>query len=128
LLNAIKSYGYATVSLDGQTPSYLRRHYLGRAKISLGMKLSKNTMFMSKQRAHYHLINRIPHVFERTPDEGDLHEFMNFSESGTDFVEACRYFLNNLGKVALGKFDEFLVTKKFTYFHVFQNLKEFLRE
>jgi hypothetical protein len=83
---------------------------------------------MSKQRAHYHLINRIPHVFERTPDEGDLHEFMNFSESGTDFVEACRYFLNNLGKVALGKFDEFLVTKKFTYFHVFQNLKEFLRE
>jgi hypothetical protein len=128
LLGALTAHGCRIASLNSHTPDYLRRHFFGRAKISLGIKLSERTQFMSKQRAHYHLINRIPHIFERTPDKNDLQEFVNFADPDADFVDTCRHFLNNFSQGRLGNFDEFAQSDKLNYLDIFENLKNFLCE
>jgi hypothetical protein len=128
LLDALERHGHVTLCLDVATPAYLRRHFFERSKISLGMKLSESAQFMSKQRAHYHLNNRIPHIFEHTPDDSDLHEFVNFAEPGADFVETCRRCLADFESASLGKFDVYRASEKFNYTRIFQDLSNFLHQ
>lgn len=126
VLHTLEEEGFQVFQQSPQYPEYLRRHFLARSKLAVGLRLAENTQFTSKQRAHYYLINRIPHVFETTPDETDLHKFIKFAKPGDEFVEKCFDILNDESVFPHQVFDEFRKSPKFNSTNVFHEFLEFL--
>jgi len=87
VMENLREEGLRVFSQLAKTPSYLRTHFLARSKLAIGLRLGPDTQSTSKQRAHYYLLNRIPHVFERTPDHTDIHPYIEFAAPGDEFVE-----------------------------------------
>ena len=126
VIDMLKSEGLQVFQQSPQYPEYLRRHFLSRSKLAVGLRLAENTQFTSKQRAHYYLINRIPHVFETTPDETDLHKFIQFAKPGDEFVEMCFDILNDESVFPYEVFDDFRQSPNLNSVAVFCDFLAFL--
>ncbi len=128
VLDALAQEGFNVASHSTQHPNYVRRRLLARAKLAVGLRLGDNTQFTSKQRAHYYLVNRIPHLFETTPDHTDLHRFVQFAEPGDAFLERCFELLNGMDAFPEQVFDDFRRDEKFNPASVFRDFVRFLNE
>jgi hypothetical protein len=128
VLNALAQEGFNVVSHSTQYPNYVRRRFLARSKLAVGLRLGENTQFTSKQRAHYYLVNRIPHLFEATPDHTDLHRFIQFAEPGDVFLERCFELLNGMQAFPEPVFDDFRRNEAFDPASVFRDFVRFLYE
>lgn len=126
VIELLKQEGFQVFQQSTQFPEYVRRHFLARSKLAIGLKLAKSTQFTSKQRAHYYLINRIPHVFETTPDHTDLHQFIQFAEPGDAFLERCFELLNGVQTFPDHVFDDYRRCAQFNPDTVFRDFVRFL--
>ena len=126
IIDLLKSEGLQVFQQPPQYPEYLRRHFLSRSKLAAGLRLEDNTQFTSKQRAHYYLINRMPHVFEATPDETDLHKFIQFANPGDEFVEKCFEIINDESVFPNRLFDDFRQSPNLNSATVFREFLKFL--
>ena len=128
VIERLEQEGFQVFLQSTQYPEYMRRHFLARSKLAIGLRLSDTTQFTSKQRAHYYLVNRIPHVFETTPDHTDLHEFIQFAEPGDAFLERCFELLNGVHAFPEHVFDDFCQCEKFNHVTVFRDFLQYLRQ
>ena len=126
VMETLREQGLRVFSQLAKTPSYLRNHFLARSKLAIGLRLGPDTQFTSKQRAHYYLLNRIPHVFESTPDHTDLHTYIEFARPGDEFVEHCFEILNGVRVFPEHVFDDFRHQPKFDHVSVFRGFLQFL--
>jgi hypothetical protein len=126
VMEILRAEGLRVFSQLANTPSYLRNHFLARSKLAVGLRLGSDTQFTSKQRAHYYLLNRIPHVFESTPDHTDLHPYIEFAAPGDEFVERCFEFLNGVRAFPEHVFDDFRHNPQFDHASVFRAFLQFL--
>jgi hypothetical protein len=127
VMETLREEGLRVFSQLAKTPSYLRNHFLARSKFAIGLRLGPDTQFTSKQRAHYYLLNRIPHLFESTPDHTDLHPYIEFAAPGDEFVERCFEFLNGVRVFPEHVFDDFRHNPQFDHVSVFRGFLQFLR-
>ena len=127
VLNALREKGFHVFEQAPQYPEYLRRHFLARSKLAIGLRLSEMTQFTSKQRAHYYLVNRIPHVFEATPDHTDLHEFIQCATPGSAFLDRCHDLLNGMHAFPDETFERFRQSPHLDPASVFREFHSFLR-
>ena len=128
MLNALEQEGFHVASHSTQYPNYIRRRFLARAKLAVGLRLGPDTQFMSKQRAHYYLVNRVPHLFETTPDQTDLHPFIQFAEPGDAFLERCFELLHGIETYPEHVFDEFRQCATLDPVSVFRDFVRFLHQ
>jgi hypothetical protein len=128
VLEFLRQEGFTVVAQPPQCPDYVRRHFLGRSKLAVGLRLDQNTRFTSKQRAHYYLVNRVPHLFETTPDHTDLHEFVQFAEPGGAFLDHCYEMVNGIQVFPHHVFDDFRRCEKLDPAIVFRNFLAFLKQ
>ena len=126
VLKILEEEGFQVFQQATHFPEYVRRHFLARSKLAVGLRLSDMTQFTSKQRAHYYLVNRMPHLFETTPDHTDLHEFIHFAEPGDAFIERCFEVLNGAQPFSEQGLDDFLRCKKFDSTVVFRDFLKYL--
>jgi hypothetical protein len=85
----LRQAGLEVTAQPAQFPDYVRRHFLSRARLAVGLRPGPDGASLSKHRAHYYLLNRVPHLFEATPDRTDLHPHVQFAAPGEAFVEQC---------------------------------------
>ncbi len=126
VLGLLAQRGLKVVAQSVSFAEYVRRHYLRRAKLAIGLRLGPDTRFMSKQRAHYCLMNRIPHVFEATSDQTDLHPYMLFSAPGQAFLDRCSELLSRPESFPGHVFDDFRNNPSFAHTAVFDDFRRFL--
>lgn len=125
-IKKLESRGVSVWVLASGTPDYIRKDYFRRTKISVGMNLSAEAELLSKYRAYYHLVHRIPHVFERAKLKTDLDPYINFAEPGDAFVEACIRLLSGRSTFPTHLFDAFANAKELNHKTIFSELKNFL--
>jgi hypothetical protein len=126
----IRSKGYTALNIN-VIPEYIRNDYCERAKIYLGLKLSNDTDLLSKFRAHFVLINSIPHVFEKVSQVTDLDAYVNFAPEGVDLVDYLVDVLsnNNIYESKLNEnFIKFKESKNLEISSVFLNLIKYCNE
>lgn len=128
VLQALEQEGFKVASHSTLYPNYVRRRFLARSRLAVGLRLGKDTQFTSKQRAHYYLANQIPHLFETTPDHTDLHEFIQFAEPGDAFLEGCYELLNGVQEFPEHVFDDFRDSEKLKPVPVFREFLDFLQQ
>lgn len=126
VLNQLRARNFKVVDLEAHMPGYLRNNYVSRSKLSVGLKLSEDTEILSTMRAHYHLANRVPHVFERTAIQSPLDPFLNIFDSGEAFIEACARLLSGADEFPVRCFSEFHNSKKSHYARSFSELRSSL--
>lgn len=126
VLNELRSRNFKVVALEAHMPAYLRNNYVTRSKLSVGLKLSEDTEFLSTMRAYYHLVHRIPHVFERTSIPSPLNPFLNMSDSGEPFIAACAGLLSGMEHFPAHRFAEFQHSPEFHYQNTFAELRSLL--
>jgi hypothetical protein len=126
VLDTLRSRNLKVVALDAHTPAYLRTNYVNRSKLSIGLKLSEQTKILSTARAYYHLIHRIPHVFERTAIQSPLNPFIYLSDSGEPFIEACAQLISGERTFPETGFSEFQRAHEFNYQRTFTELRSAL--
>jgi len=126
LIKKFESRGIKVWALGSASPDYLRKDYFRRAKISVGMNLSAEAELLSKYRAYYYLVHRIPHVFERAKLKTDLDPYINFAEPGDAFVQACIRLLSGRSTFPTHLFDDFANAKELNHQTIFSQLKTFL--
>lgn len=87
--------------LKAMTPEYVRRDHVGRARICLNLRQSRQWRYASPLRMHYHLVNSSPLISETCATPCDLDPYVEFGPSDKDaFVEHC------LASLAQGRFAE----------------------
>ncbi len=128
VLEKLESKGLRVVVLESHTAAYLRQNHVRRSKLSVGLKLSEETQILSLQRAHFHLVNRVPHVFERTFIRSPLDPFMNFADSGEAFVEACVAIVSEAQLFPSTCFSEFQRATRGKYRDTFERLRTTLEQ
>jgi hypothetical protein len=126
IIKQLEGRGLSVVHLSPKTPDFLRRHYFQRAKLSIGLKLEPDTRILSKFRAHYHLVNHIPHLFEFTAGATDLHQFINFCRDSDRFVETCVQMVRNNPPFPEGIFSSYETSEALNHQRIFRDLKNFL--
>lgn len=126
VLNELRSRKYNVVALEAHMPAYLRNNYVNRCKLSVGLKLSEDTEILSTMRAYYHLVHRIPHVFERTSIRSPLDPFINVIDSGEPFIAACEELLSGMKEFPARLFAEFQHSQEFNYQKTFAELRSAL--
>jgi hypothetical protein len=126
VLGLLVQRGFKVVAQSVSFAEYVRRHFLRRAKLTIGLRLGPDTQFMSKQRAHYCLVNRIPHVFEATPDQTDLHQYIQFAAPGKPFLDRCSELLSKPETFPGHVFDDFRNNPSFSHTAVFDSFRRFL--
>lgn len=126
VLDELRSRNFKVVALEAHIPAYLRHDYINRCKLSLGLKLSEDTKILSTTRAYYHLVHRIPHVFERTSIRSPLDPFINVIDSGEPFITACTDLLSGRKEFPAQRFAEFQYSREFDYLDTFAELRSAL--
>lgn len=126
VLDELRSRHFKVVALEAHMPAYLRNNYVNRCKLSVGLKLSEETEILSTTRAYYHLVHRIPHVFERTSIRSPLDPFINVVESGEPFIAACADLVSGAKQFPTHRFTEFQRSPEFNYQHAFAELRSLL--
>ena len=126
IVEHLASQGLNVVHLSPKTPDFLRRHYFQRSKLSIGLKLGRDSKILSKFRAHYHLINHIPHLFEHTAAATDLHEFINFCPDNEPFVDRCLYMVRENPAFPQSAFARYRSSKALDHTRIFGDLRSFL--
>ncbi|MDO9117771.1 MAG: hypothetical protein Q7U39_07435 [Nitrospira sp.] len=126
VLDELRSRNFTVVALEAHIPAYLRNDYIDRCKLSLGLKLSKETKILSTMRAYYHLVHRIPHVFERTSIRSPLDPFINVVDSGQPFIAVCAELLSGMREFPEQRFQEFQHSQVFNYQNTFAELGSLL--
>lgn len=126
ILDSLRAKGLKVVALEAHIPAYLRTNYVHRSKLSLGLKLSEHTEILSTMRAYYHLVHRIPHVFERTAIRSPLDPYINLAESGAPFVEACTALLSGAKTFPVHCFNAYHIAQEFNYQRTFADLRSAL--
>lgn len=126
VLNELRSRSFKVVALEAHMPAYLRNNYVNRCKLSIGLKLSEETEILSTMRAYYHLVHRIPHVFERTSIRSPLDPFVNVIDSGEPFIAACTELLSGAREFPAERFAEFQYSREFDYLKTFSELRSVL--
>lgn len=127
VLGLLAQKGFKVIAQTAGFAEYVRRHFLRRSKLTIGLRLGPDTLFMSKQRAHYCLMNRIPHLFEQTPDQTDLHQYIQFARPGAEFVERCSELLSKPDSFPAHVFDDFRKNPAFGHTATFDSLWQFLK-
>lgn len=127
VLDRLRDEGLEVFRGVPQYPDYVRRHFLARSRLAVGLRLEAQAGILSKQRAHYYLVHRIPHLFERTPDRTDLHDYVQFADPGEDFVERCYQLAQGLEAFPDAVFDAYRADPRFEPRRVFDALLGFLR-
>lgn len=123
VLKQLQSRNFKVVALEAHMPAYLRNNYVDRSKLSIGLKLSEETEILSTMRAYYHLVHRIPHVFERTAIRSPLDPFLNVVDSGMPFIAACAELLSGIKAFPAQRFTEFQHSREFNYLNTFAELR-----
>lgn len=126
VLDEFRSRHVKVVALEAHMPAYLRNDYIDRCKLSIGLKLSEETKILSTMRAYYHLMHRIPHVFERTSIRSPLDPFINVIDSGEPFIAACTELLSGRREFPAQRFAEFQHSREFDYLDTFAELRSVL--
>ena len=126
VLAQLSGRGLKVMALPLQFPDYIRRHFLGRSKLAVGLRIGPDTPFISKQRAHYLLANRMPHLFEATRERSDLHSFVEFAEPGETFLARCVDLINDTRVFPEHRFDDFRQFPPFDSVSVFRAFQQFL--
>lgn len=126
VLDELRSRHFKVVALEAHIPAYLRNDYIARCKLSLGLKLSEDTKILSTTRAYYHLIHRVPHVFERTSIRSPLDPFINMIDSGEPLIAACTDLLSGRTQFPAHYFTEFQYSPEFNYQRAFEELRSLL--
>lgn len=126
VLDELRSSNLKVVALEAHMPAYLRNNYVDRSKLSIGLKLSEETEILSTMRAYYHLVHRIPHVFERTSIRSPLDPFLNVVDSGKPFIAACADLASGIKAFPAQRFTEFQHSREFNYLNTFAELRAVL--
>ena len=127
IINELHEEGFKVQTLE-MLPEYLRNHFQSRAKITAGLKLSQNTNTLSKSRAYYCLINKIPHLFENVDDNTDLNPYINFCEKNTSFTDSIIEYIRNNKKYPAHLFKKFENETRDKYSDIFSKLTNFLNK
>lgn len=127
VLDQLRNAGLKVMAQSPQYPDYVRRHFLGRAKLAIGLRFGPDSRSLSKHRAHYFLATRMPHLFEQTPDRTDIHQFVQFAPPGEAFVEACVQMRNGVRRFPEQVFDDFRGHPRLDHVAVFRALRQFLQ-
>ncbi len=128
ILDRLRTKGLRVVALEALTPAYLRRNYLDRSKLSVGLKLSEETNILSLQRAYFHLVNKVPHIFERTSIPSPFDPFLNCAESGEAFVDACLAVVSGAKPFPVSCFSKFQQATSSKYQATFKCLRATLEQ
>lgn len=128
ILDTLRAKDMRVVTLEAHTAAYLRNNYVRRSKLSVGLKLSDETQILSLQRAYFHLVNRVPHLFERTPIRSPFDPFLNFADSGEAFVKACEAVLTGEQPCPTRYFSEFYRATSGKYQDTFERLRTMLEQ
>jgi len=126
ILQELSAHGLNVFNLGVGTPEFLRHHYFARSRLSVGLRLSTETLILSKFRAWFHLVNRIPHLFEPTPDKTDLDEYIHFCDPGRPFAEQCVELARSGQSFPHELFTRFRESKRLNHLEIFSGLKRFL--
>jgi len=88
ILGALHQRGHQVAWLDVNTPGFIRRDFLARARICLNLKQFADWEYPSVARFHYHLVNRSLLLTEQTRFRCELTDLVPNAESAR-FVDFC---------------------------------------
>jgi hypothetical protein len=117
--------GLHVVTASARNPEYLRRHFLERSKLALGLKLDESTRLLSKARAHYYLTRRCSHLFEPVVERTELDPFLEFS-THQDIVLATLHRLQSGCEFNEQSLEDF--KKAHPFEEVFSSLNNFFEQ
>ena len=77
--------------LPERTPNFVRKSFIRRAKVCLGLKLGEHSQFGSAGRIHYYLTQKVRHISEKTPLTVEIDRYItHFQKSDIlDVVRTC---------------------------------------
>ena len=125
ILGEFTDPGLHLVTTSPRNPDYLRRHFLERSKLALGLKLDESTRLLSKARAHYYLTRECPHLFEAVQEPTELDDFLEFS-GHPDIVKATLHRLQQRPQFNAQSLRDFAAAHP--YDAVFSSLLAFLND
>lgn len=125
ILGQFLDQGLHVVTTNPRNPDYLRRHFLERSKLALGLKLDESTRLLSKARAHYYLTRECPHLFEAVAEPTELDAFLEFA-GHPDIVKATLHRLQQRPEFNAQSLRDFAAAHP--YDAVFSSLLAFLND